>query len=540
MSSEIADHQSEQVRECLARIVTSDLFRSSARQRRFLEYIVEETLAGRGARLGGYGIALEVFDRPASFDPATDSIVRVEAGRLRSKLVEYYSREDLSDAIEIVLPRGHYRPEFRARAAVNSAVSHLSDTRAGVARVASVQTQGIALAVLPFENLNGGPARDYFATGLADDLVNALLKVNGLVVLSRHATARLPPLADPRQTAASLQVDHLLTGTVRYAGEQIRVAVELIEGSSGRSLWSHHYDDNLHNVFEALDRIVIAVAGFLKDALTPAEHTRLAQRGTRNLAAFEEYMQGAYLATQPDASDEWVARCAAHYRKASEFDPNFGEALARLSRLELAGLGNGRGDPATVAVQLWRTAARAVEVSPHSALCQVTLANALVVHGRYDEAIARALDALKLAPGSSEIAAVGGLVLAQSGRLAEGHALLEESLRTEKLVNPFHAWAAGMVYFAAAEYPRGRDVLQEILQHVPKLVVANLLLAAYHMMLGESAQAIAQIHRVAKEGPLLLQPRAPWSGISQWRDSEIRERVTVAVESACRAAGVTP
>jgi len=106
------------IREQLERIILSGPFHQSHRRQRFLEYLVNETLAGRGERLKGYNVALEVFDRPQTFDPILDPIVRIEATRLREKLREYYGAEGQGDPIWIDLPKGTYIPqiEFRQRA----------------------------------------------------------------------------------------------------------------------------------------------------------------------------------------------------------------------------------------------------------------------------------------------------------------------------------------------------------------------------------------------------------------------------------------
>src|SRR5215468_4803125 len=100
------------IREQLDRIVNSGPFHQSQGRQRFLEYLVNETLAGRGERLKGYNVALEVFDRPETFDPTTDPLVRIEAARLREKLREYYGTEGQSDAIHIDLPKGTYTPQI--------------------------------------------------------------------------------------------------------------------------------------------------------------------------------------------------------------------------------------------------------------------------------------------------------------------------------------------------------------------------------------------------------------------------------------------
>jgi hypothetical protein len=100
------------IREELDRIVHSGPFQQSHRRQRFLEYLVNETLAGRSDRLKGYNVALEVFDRPETFDPIVDPVVRIEAARLREKLREYYEADGQSDPIRIELPKGTYTPQI--------------------------------------------------------------------------------------------------------------------------------------------------------------------------------------------------------------------------------------------------------------------------------------------------------------------------------------------------------------------------------------------------------------------------------------------
>ena len=110
-----ADSDQEAVREQLDRILKSGQFLQSRRRQRFLQYIVNETLAGRGERLKGYNVAREVFDRPETFDANVDPVVRMEAARLRDRLREYYETDGQNDTIRIELPKGSYTPHIEFR-----------------------------------------------------------------------------------------------------------------------------------------------------------------------------------------------------------------------------------------------------------------------------------------------------------------------------------------------------------------------------------------------------------------------------------------
>ena len=118
------------IREQLVRILNSGPFHQSQRRQRFLEYLVNETLAGRGERLKGYNVALEVFDRPETFDPTVDPLVRIEAARLREKLREYYGTDGQGDPIHIDLPKGTYTPQIEFRQPADHSVPQLRSTDA--------------------------------------------------------------------------------------------------------------------------------------------------------------------------------------------------------------------------------------------------------------------------------------------------------------------------------------------------------------------------------------------------------------------------
>jgi hypothetical protein len=193
-----SESEQEAIRGQLDRMLKSGPFLQSRRRQRFLEYIVNEALAGRGERLKGYTIALAVFDRPETFDPAVDPVVRVEAARLRDKLREYYEADGHDDAVRIDLPKGSYTPHIEFRQSV--APSHqpdgrvettVSETHPRKTLARSLATAIIAMllvllagfsvwrwwgastssserasiAVLPFENIGSDPKWERYADG---------------------------------------------------------------------------------------------------------------------------------------------------------------------------------------------------------------------------------------------------------------------------------------------------------------------------------------------------------------------------------------
>ena len=206
-----SDSDQNAIRAQLDRIVQSGPFAHSPRRQRFLEYIVNETLAGRGGRLKGYNVGLEVFDRPETFDPAIDPIVRIEAGRVREKLREYYDTDGLNDPVRIDLPKGAYTPqiEFRGTDTPKPDARSTFRRKMTASPLAAIATVGVLLlagfavwnwlgpsaplsekasiAVLPFENIGNEPQWARFADGLTGDIVD-LSRSKDLFVVARNST----------------------------------------------------------------------------------------------------------------------------------------------------------------------------------------------------------------------------------------------------------------------------------------------------------------------------------------------------------------
>ena len=163
-----SESDQEAIRHQLDRILNSGPFHQSQRRQRFLEYLVNEALAGRSDRLKGYNVALEVFDRPETFDPILDPVVRIEARRLREKLREYYDTDGQDDPVRIYLPKGSYTPhiEFRTEGAPRHA------RQEPLAQEASSTVPSVA--VLPFDDLSADQNLGYLGDGVAEDIITAL------------------------------------------------------------------------------------------------------------------------------------------------------------------------------------------------------------------------------------------------------------------------------------------------------------------------------------------------------------------------------
>jgi serine/threonine-protein kinase len=227
----------------LDKILSSATFIRSKRLGRFLRFTVEQCLDGRQNSLKEYLVGVEVFNKMESFDPRIDSIVRVEARRLRSKLERYYQTEGKDDQVIIQFRKGSYVPLLLTRDQLRTLGIDEYGARTGVRSV----------AVSRLSNLGVDPAHSHFCSGLTEDIVSALTKVPGIRIMSRHS-----------QNGEETRADYLLEGSVRKQGDRLRISVQLIDCSSSLYIWSETYERHLEDVFAVQDDISNSVAVALR------------------------------------------------------------------------------------------------------------------------------------------------------------------------------------------------------------------------------------------------------------------------------------
>src|SRR3954463_41354 len=229
------------VRDHLDRVLASPTFQQGDRLKRFLKFIVLEAVAGRRHELKEYVIGVQVFGKEDTFDPRTDPIVRVQARRLRAKLVRYYREEGRADETVIELPKGGYAPVFKQR-----------DTPVLVKRsVAAALVSRNTIAVLPFADHSVEHDLGYFCHGIREETVHHL---------TRFASLRILASDEPRVTGDKTDAALIIGGSVRRSGQRLRLTAQLIDGATGCYIWSESVDALVGELFAAQERVAAAVA----------------------------------------------------------------------------------------------------------------------------------------------------------------------------------------------------------------------------------------------------------------------------------------
>ena len=223
----------ETIRVQLERILQSAEFRASDKQRKFLSFVVDETLEDRASQLKGYTIALAVYGRTERFDPQVDPIVRVEAGRLRRALEHYYLTAGKNDPVRIKIPKGGYVPTFHTVQIPPSGVkTHTSK------RKDSSPTTRLSVAVMPLINLTGDKEQDYFVDGLTEELSFELARYQDFQVIASQSTMRFKgQKVDFNDVGRDLGVQFVLTGSVRKDLKTFKITIRLLNTSTGVQIW---------------------------------------------------------------------------------------------------------------------------------------------------------------------------------------------------------------------------------------------------------------------------------------------------------------
>ncbi|WP_159797950.1 TIR domain-containing protein [Croceibacterium salegens] len=220
----------------------------------------------------------------------------------------------------------------------------------------------VSIAVLPFANMSDDAEQEYFADGISEDIITDLSKVSALFVIARNTAFTFKGKhVDIKDVARQFGVTHVLEGSVRKAGNRVRVTAQLIDGATGGHVWAERYDRELADIFEIQDELSEAIVGALKVRLLPSEKREIENRGTRNAEAYDHYIRARALRASMDFGN--LAKATDAYRDAVRIDPAFASAWAGLATIQ-QNLGLFTRPTEAERAEITRSYARAVQLGP--------------------------------------------------------------------------------------------------------------------------------------------------------------------------------
>lgn len=437
----------------LERLFASEEFASAPKMRALLRYLVDATLAGDVERLKGYAIGVDVFERGVDFDPATDPIVRVQAGRLRKLLDSYYNTSGKGDPLRIDIPKGGYIVELHEAGGVASSVVEPAPDAAApleaVPRAPAVPppfgrppfttwiaagalgllalfaghailqspeppatgtaatdtapgtVDAITLAVLPFTDMSKEAPSVAFADGMTDALTTALARVKSISLASRTSAFQYREATDLRRIGSDLGVRYVVEGSLQRDGERTLVNVQLIDTASGAHIWAQDYRRTAGMDLALQDELVATIAGELRPQLYSATKRALKGSGEHG-TAWQLFIKSTWMPGEAQNSLAWEKERVTLATQALKLDPDLGQAHSVLAdKLAYLASVDPASDTDTTRAEAAAHARQALELAPSD---PDVMFNLTVYHwhtGHLNEAVEAAERTLELDPNHS-------------------------------------------------------------------------------------------------------------------------------------------
>ncbi|MCZ6830986.1 MAG: hypothetical protein O7F73_15635, partial [Gammaproteobacteria bacterium] len=524
-----------------------------------LEYVVNESLIGQGDKIKATTIAIEVFGRGVDFDQQNDPIVRVEAGRLRQRLADYYNESGRHDPVLIDIPKGGYRPRFAARDIVVSGAAGIEGApaqsrgnlplaiAAGIIALLLVTVSVLLykqnnvemdedrasteftltapkgkpfIVVIPVAATSADEESARLATGLVESLITDLSKLSGLSVMA-HASVLEARQRDEPYSIIDFRNDfgvtHLLRGTVEREGDRVVLNVQLIDARTATVLWAERMSRSLDKIIDLEEELALAIVNELAVHLQPGERERLSQYHASNSEAWLLYRQGLITIMPPrDLARVQAARQL--FQRAMELDPTFaggyvGQSFSHTARV----LFMNTSQPELELKNAITMAQKAIALDENFGGGYAVLAFAQVLGADAEEALRNAEKSVAIQPGDAFSQFILGLNLIIAKRPEEGIAHLQEALRLDPLESRTpYLNVIGIGYYVAGDYSKAlRTIEYNYEKGGPRGPHMDVFLAASSAQLGQRIDA----QRMA-EG---MQQKYPGFPFKAWLSTWLRD-----------------
>jgi adenylate cyclase len=362
-----------------------------------------------------------------------------------------------------------------------------------------------SVAVLPFKNLSADTGHDFFSDGISEDVITALSRFSNLLVISKSASFPFRDSnASPAEIGRALGARYLLVGSIRRAGNQVRVGVELTEATTGRLVWSETYDAEVDDIFAVQEKIAKRVVGAAAVKLTRFEEERALAKPTSNLAAYEYVLRGREVFSQETRDDNDEAMEL--FQRAIDLDPNYADAYAALAGSHYMAVVSGWAEFREEELKRAEALAlKALALDPATTRAYNVLAQIELYRKHYDLALAQIDRALEINPSDVDSYGARGTFLVWAGKAAEALPWLEGALRFDS-ANGFAASKLCMAYYLLRRYDEAVDAGVRGLSRSPgrnTQLLTHPMLAAAYAELGRQQDAEHEHAIAARLWPLL-------------------------------------
>jgi TolB-like protein len=370
-----------------------------------------------------------------------------------------------------------------------------------------------SIAVLPFVNMSEDSKQEYFSDGITEDLITDLSKIKGLFVIARNSVFTYKGQAVKiRQVAEDLGVRYVLEGSVRRAGDQVRINAQLIDATTGGHLWAERYDGKMENIFALQDRITQKIISALEVKLTAGEEKQVVRKETDSTEAYEAFLQGWAHYWQDTRED--LIQAIPYLEKAVKLDPNYSRALAALAgsywRFERKwSYSLGLSSPEVLEKIRHNLQEALRDPTP---LAHFVASSMYRAEGRYEQAIVEATRGIVLDANDPIGYQAMSRALIWAGRPVEGADAIKKAIRLDPHYPPTYLRVLGLAQFGMEQFETAAASLQEAIKRDPNEDWQYLLLSGTYGQLGREEDAKSALKtfnelkaKAGEKDPLTLQ-----------------------------------
>jgi len=438
-----------------------------------------------------YGDGVNIAARlEALADPGGICISKTAFDQIETKLPLGYEFLGEQTVKNIAKPVGAYRVLMEPRVTV-----------AGKEKTALPLPEEPSLAVLPFANMSGDPKQEYFSDGLTEEIITALSKVDKMFVIARNSTFSYK--AKPvkvQQVGEELGVRYVLEGSVRKAGDRVRITAQLIDAPTGHHLWAERYDRDLKDIFALQDEITMKILTALRVILTEGEQARVHDKGTGNLDCFLKVLQGTHHFFRFNEDDNVVAQQM--FGEAVSLDPENPVAYTMLGWTHMMDVWYGSSEsPGKSMERASELAQKALALDDTQDYAHSLLGHIYLMKRQHKDAIAEGERAVALNPNGADAHAHLAMTLTYSDRPEEAITLLKKAMRLNPIPPNWYLNQLANAYGRTGQYEQAGATLKKALKRNPDDLMSHIALAAGYSMRGRVEEARAEAAEVLRIHP---------------------------------------
>jgi len=347
-----------------------------------------------------------------------------------------------------------------------------------------------SIAILPFTNMSGDPEQEYFSDGITEDIITDLSKIAGLLVIARNSSfAYKGKSIDIRAVGRELGVRSVLEGSIRRAGNRLRITAQLISAANGGHLWAERYDRELTDIFAVQDEVTRNIVDALKVRLTASEAAQIAETPTTSIDAHDLFLRARELLFGRKKNREMFDQVVALLTRAIELDPNYAEPYAALGMahcLDFQNSWTGAPDALDVAAHF---GTRAIEKGPTMAYAHYAAAVVALWKRDLQRAKQETDIALSLSPNFALASGTRGLTEVYLGNPLAAIPFIEQAMRFDPAFRQQYLHFLASAYLVAEKYEAAAALFRERIRLVPDTDLSRSLLASTLGHLGEIDEA---------------------------------------------------